>query len=65
MDRYDLKSVKEIPIVNWFLRESTEKENQKINSYNNDTRISNLERGIEFLQSLTTDEMNKYLKLKL
>ena len=65
MDRYDLKSVKEIPIVKWFLRESTEKENQKINSYNNDTRISNLERGIEFLQSLTTDEMNKYLKLKL
>lgn len=34
-------------------------------SYDESTKIDNIERGIEFLQSLTKEEEKKYLKLKI
>lgn len=74
-EQYTLALIESLIVINSFGRLSDSyieyknfimKENHKdLNSYDNSTKINNIEMAIDFLRDLTTEEESKYLKLNI
>lgn len=71
MKEYNIKSLKEILDIDFiqknlakYKKSEIEEDNNK-KGYSTDIQIMNMERAVEFMQSLTKEEQEKYLKLKM
>ncbi len=74
-EQYTLALIESLILINSFGRLSDSyieyknfimKENHKdLNSYDNSTKINNIEMAIDFLRDLTIEEESKYLKLNI
>ena len=74
-EQYTLALIESLIVINSFGRLSDSfieyknfimKENHKdLNSYDNSTKINNIEMAIDFLRDLTIEEESKYLKLNI